>query len=283
MKTVDKLNLELKKPLAFIKIQTTGLNSESDRIIELSITKISKDGKKQTGTRKFNPGMPIPKTASDLNGITDEMVKDSPTFQEVASKIKEFLGDCDFIGFNIRNFDLKFLSEEFARANVEFTFYNRKIIDLSLIYHTMEPRDFRSAARFYCDEKVEFGTPLSSDFVNDTNLRIFNSMLETYSEKQYQDRKGNVYEFKKDIEVLNNLFNDNKGALDINGYIVLNADGKPVLNTGQKYKGQLFTIIAADKGYCDWFIKESNMPADTKLVFKKLIAKAEAAVVAENK
>ena len=283
MKTENKLNSSLKKPLAFIKIQTTGLNPETDRVVEMSITKVNTDGKIQTGTRRFNPGMPIPKAASDLNGITDDMVQNSPSFQDIAIKIKEFLGDCDFAGFNIKNFDLKFLSEEFARANVEFTFYNRKIIDLSLIFHAMEPRDFRSAAKFYCDENIEFGKPIPSENVNDSNIRILNSMIERYSDTQFKDKKGNVHEFKNDIEVLDTLFNDSKGALDMNGYIVLNADGKPVLNTGQKYKGQLFTTIVADKGYCDWFIKESNMPADTKLVFKKLIAKAEAAVTTESK
>lgn len=282
MKTENKFNLTIKKPVAFIKVHTTGLNPETDRIIEFSMAKVMPDGSVKSGTRRFNPGIPIPKEVIVFNGITDEMVKDSPTFQEVAQKINEFLGDCDFAGFSIRNFDLRFLSEEFNRAGIEFTVYGRNIIDLSVIYHSMEPRDFRTAAKYYCGSVIESGAPIPSEKVTNISIDILNSMCETYNNKNYVDKKGETHEFQSNIEVLNDLFNENKKSLDIKGHIILNENGKPVLNVGQQYKGRLLSEIAEDKKYCNWFIKESSMPADTKIIFKRIIAKVEAAAVANK-
>ena len=117
---MENLNLGRTKPLAFLKIQTTGMDSKKDRIIEVSITRVETDGKSKTGTRLINPEMPIPAEVTALNGITDDMVKDQPKFKELAANLSKFMEGCDFAGFNIENFDLKFLAHEFSRAGIEF-------------------------------------------------------------------------------------------------------------------------------------------------------------------
>lgn len=271
-----KLNLSYLKPLAFIKVQTTGLNSTTDRIIELSITRIDIDGQVKNGTRLINPEMPIPSEATALNGITDDMVKNEHKFKDIAAKMSEFLDGCDFVGFNISHFDLKFLSEEFNRAGIEFTLLGRKVIDISNIYHAMEPRDFSSAMSLYCDKKVE---KLSSKDTTQSYFELLNGMMAKYSGKQFVDKSGKSHGIEASVESINNLFNKNKKQLDIEGNIVLNEAGRPILTKG-KYKDKILSdVLLSDGDYYDWLINASTFPADTKLVIKKIYEKAKSVAV----
>ena len=274
----SNLKLSYVKPLAFIKIQTTGLNPSTDRIVELSITRVEIDGKTKTGTRLVNPGMAIPAEATKLNGITDEIVKSKPTFKEIADNINKFLEGCDFVGFNIAFFDLKFLSEEFNRAGVEFTLLGRKVIDLANIYHAMEPRDLAAAYSFYCGKTV---IDKNSESTNQMYFEIINNMMEKYSGKEYTDKSGQNHKIESTVESINNLFNKNKKQLDIEGNIALNDSGRPVFTKG-KYKDQVVSeALLKDKDYYEWLVDVSTFPADTKLVIKKIVEKAKAATIAK--
>lgn len=276
---MENLKLSYTKPLAFIKIQTTGLNPATDRIVELSITRIEKDGKSKTGTRLVNPGTPIPAEASKINGITDDMVKGKPTFKEIAENINKFLEGCDFVGFNIANFDLKFLAEEFNRAGVEFTLLGRKVVDLAGIYHAMEPRDLSAAYGFFCGKGTE--TQTNSETTVKMYFEILNKMMEKYSGKQYTDRSGKAHTIEATVESVHNLFNKNKKSLDIEGNIVLNESNRPVFTKG-KYKDQIVSeVLLKDKDYYEWIIDVSTFPADTKLVVKKIVEKAKSASISK--
>lgn len=273
-----KLNLSYVKPLAFIKVQTTGLNPSTDRIVELSITRVETDGKTKTGTRLVNPGMSIPAEVSAINGITDEIVKGKPTFKEIADNINKFIEGCDFVGFNIAFFDLKFLSEEFNRAGVEFTLLNRKVVDLANIYHAMEPRDLPAAISFYCNKTSE---KMSSEVTTQTYFEVINKMMEKYSGKNYTDKSGKSSKIESTVESINNLFNKNKKQLDIEGNIILNDLNRPVFTKG-KYKDQVVSdALLKDKDYYEWLVDVSTFPADTKLVIKKIVEKAKAAAIAK--
>lgn len=272
------LKLSYVKPLAFIKVQTTGLNPNTDRIIELSITRVETDGKVKTGTRLVNPGMAIPADVTKINGITDEMVKSKPTFKEIAENINKFLEGCDFVGFTIAYFDLKFLSEEFNRAGVEFTLLGRKVVDLANIYHAMEPRDLTAAYGFYCGKTAE---KQNSEGTTQMYFEILNNMMAKYSGKDYSDKSGQTHKIEPTVESINNLFNKNKKQLDIEGNIVLNDANRPVFTKG-KYKDQVVSeALLKDKDYYEWLVDVSTFPADTKLVIKKIVEKAKAAAIAK--
>lgn len=281
---MENLKVSYVRPLAFIKVQTTGLNPSSDRIVELSISKTDSNGKIQTGTRLVNPGITIPDDAIKLHGITNEMVKDKPEFKAIAENINNFLKDCDFVGFNISYFDLKFLSEEFNRAGVEFTILGRKVVDLANIYHAMEPRDLSAAYSFYCNKTIE---NKSSEQTTKMYFEILNKMMEKYAGNNFIDREGKEHKIEPTVDAINSLFNKNKKQLDLDGFIVLNESNRPVFSKG-KYgpkdgkPGQVVSdVLLTDKDYYEWLVEVSNFAPDTKLVIKKIVEKAKAAAIAK--
>src|SRR5512145_747658 len=147
--------LQLNKPIAFIDLETTGTNLGLDRIVEIAIVKLLADGTKIVKRKLINPEMPIPASSSDIHGITNEMVKDCPTFKQVAQELKQVLDGCDLAGYNSNRFDIPLLMEEFLRAQIEFDMKNRKLLDVQNIFHKMEPRTLSAAYKFYCNKTLE--------------------------------------------------------------------------------------------------------------------------------
>src|SRR5690348_5533389 len=147
--------LKLTKPLASIDLETTGVNPGTDRIVEIAIVKILTDGTRSVKRKLINPEMPVPKSSSDIHGITDEMVKDAPTFKQVAQELKQMLDGCDMAGYNSNRFDIPLLMEEFLRAGVDFDMRNRKLLDVQNVFHKMEPRTLGAAYKFYCNKTHE--------------------------------------------------------------------------------------------------------------------------------
>jgi DNA polymerase-3 subunit epsilon len=147
--------LQLTKPLAVIDLETTGMNLGSDRIIEIAIVKIMPDGKKIVKRKLLNPEMPVPAASSAIHGITDEMVKDAPTFKQVANELKQFIENCDLAGYNSNRFDIPMLAEEFMRIGLEFDSKGRKLVDVQRIFHLMEQRTLTAAYKFYCDKSLD--------------------------------------------------------------------------------------------------------------------------------
>jgi DNA polymerase-3 subunit epsilon len=145
----------LRRPIAIVDLETTGVAVETDRIVEIAVLRISPDGSKVRYVKRINPGIPIPPEATQVHGIGDEEVRNEPRFSELADKLVQFLDDCDIGGFNVAAFDLRILQSEFARAGVEFSVEGRAIIDVQRIYHMREPRDLSAAARFYLDAEHE--------------------------------------------------------------------------------------------------------------------------------
>lgn len=276
---MEQLKLGHTKPLAFIKIQTTGMDFKKDRIIEISFTRVDVDGTKKTGTRLINPEMPIPAEATRVNNITDEMVKTQPKFKEIAEGVSKFLEGCDLIGFSIENFDLKFLGEEFNKAGVEFGMMGRKIIDISKIYHAMEPRDLASAYSFYCDKKMPEKS--GSENITNTYFEIVNNMFEKYKGKEYVDKEEKSHIIEPTVESIHKIFNKNVTRFDINGNIVANEQGRPVFNFG-KHKGSIVSeLMLSNTDYYEWFMEVSEFPLDTKAIVKRIVERAKSASLAK--
>ena len=149
------MRLQLQRPIAFIDLETTGINISTDKIIEIAIVKILPDGSKVTKRKLLNPQMPIPESSTAVHGITDEMVKDAPTFKQVANELRQFLDNCDLGGYNSNRFDIPMLIEEFMRTGLDFSTEGRKMVDVQKIFHLMEQRTLSAAYRFYCDKCLE--------------------------------------------------------------------------------------------------------------------------------
>src|SRR4249920_2698405 len=147
--------LQLTKPLAFIDLETTGINLGTDRILEIAIVKITPDGKQAIKRKLTNPEMPIPKASSDIHGITDDMVASAPTFKQVSNEIKQFIENCDLAGYNSNRFDIPLLAEEFLRSGLEFDISTRRMVDVQKIFHVMEPRTLGAAFKFYCNKSLD--------------------------------------------------------------------------------------------------------------------------------
>ena len=273
------MNLKLHKPLCIFDLETTGINISKDKIIEICILKVFPDASRESKTWYVNPEMPIPAEATRVNNITDEMVKTQPKFKEIAEGVSKFLEGCDLIGFSIENFDLKFLGEEFNKAGVEFGMMGRKIIDISKIYHAMEPRDLASAYSFYCDKKMPEKS--GSENITNTYFEIVNNMFEKYKGKEYVDKEEKSHVIEPTVESIHKIFNKNVTRFDINGNIVANEQGRPVFNFG-KHKGSIVSeLMLSNTDYYEWFMEVSEFPLDTKAIVKRIVERAKSASLAK--
>ncbi|HUP13180.1 MAG TPA: 3'-5' exonuclease, partial [Niastella sp.] len=170
--------LQLKKPLAVIDLETTGVNLGSDRIVEIAIVKVQTDGTTQKKRKLINPEMPISETSRLIHGIDNNMVKDAPTFKQVANEIKQFLENCDLAGYNSNRFDIPLLAEEFLRVGLEFDFNNRRLVDVQKVFHMMEQRTLSAAYKFYCNKNLEGAHGAEVDAV--ATWEILQAQLEKY-------------------------------------------------------------------------------------------------------
>ncbi|MCZ2085576.1 MAG: 3'-5' exonuclease, partial [Flavobacteriales bacterium] len=148
------MNLKLHKPLCVFDLETTGTQVAKDRIVEISILKVNPDSSRESKTWLVNPGMPIPPETSAIHGITDEKVKDAPTFKEIASKVMDMISGTDLGGFNSNRFDVPLLAEELLRAGFDFDLSKFKLVDAQTIFHKMEPRNLTAAYQFYCKKEL---------------------------------------------------------------------------------------------------------------------------------
>ncbi|MFT3739710.1 MAG: 3'-5' exonuclease [Breznakibacter sp.] len=244
------MNLNLKNPIVFFDLETTGLNMTTDRIVEISILKIHIDGREESKTVKVNPGIPIPKQASDIHGIKDEDVKDCPTFKEVARSLANFMDKCDIGGFNSNKFDIPMLVEEFIRAGVDIDLMRRKFVDVQTIFHKMEKRNLGAAYKFYCGKTLENAHSAYADVV--ATYEVLKAQLDRYPE------------LKNDIDFLSSFSSHNKNA-DLAGRIIFNENNEEVFNFG-KYKGRkVEEVLDTDTGYYGWMMN-GDFPLNTKNV-----------------
>jgi DNA polymerase-3 subunit epsilon len=239
--------LQLIKPLAFIDLETTGVNLATDRIIEIAIVKVLPDGKRSVKRKLINPQKAIPKQSSDVHGITDEMVKDAPTFKEVAQELKQMLDGCDIAGYNSNRFDIPMLVEEFLRAEVDFDMKGRKLVDVQNIFHKMEQRTLSAAYKFYCNKILEGAHSAEIDATATHEILI--AQLERYPD------------LGTSIESVLKLIGEEPIVDFARRFIIEN--GVEVFNFG-KYKGRAIAeVLKIEPQYYDWMMK-GDFPQYTK-------------------
>ncbi len=254
------MNLNLKNPLAFFDLETTGTNITHDRIIEIAIVKFSPKGEKETLFQRINPGKPIPAENSLIHGIYDEDVKDAPYFKDVAKTFAKFLEGCDLSGFNIIRFDVPMLVEEFLRADINFDISKRKLIDSQKIFHLMEKRNLSAAYLFYCNKILENAHSAEADTL--ASYEILEKQVQKYWGMDVLDMRGNKLGIiENDMEVLHKLTLDK--LVDLAGRMIYNDEGIEVFNFG-KHKGKVvLDVLDKEPMYYDW-IMNGDFPLDTK-------------------
>lgn len=239
--------LKLQKPLAFIDLETTGVNLGADRIVEIAIVKVTPDEKKQVKRKLINPEMSIPVASSDIHGITDEMVQNAPTFKQVANEIKQFLDSCDLAGYNSNRFDIPLLVEEFLRTGLEFDLRGRRLLDVQRIFHMMEQRTLGAAYKFYCNKTLEDAHSAEADAT--ATWEILLAQTERYP------NIGNTVE-----ELVR--FTGEEEIVDLARRFVME-NGVEVFNFG-KHKGRpVADVLKAEPQYYDWMMK-GDFPLHTK-------------------
>ena len=240
--------LQLTKPLAFIDIEATGSNAATDRIVEIAIIKQLPDGSRTIKRKLINPQIPIPQVVCDIHGITDEMVKEAPTFKQAAQEIKQFLDGCDFSCYNAYRLDIPMLVEEFIRAGVEFEMKNRKLVDVQKIFHQMEQRTLAAAYKFYCNKLLDGAHGAEVDAA--ATAEILSAQLEKYPQL------GNNID-----SILKGIGEDN--IIDFARRFIFDDKGKEVFNFG-KHKGRpIADVLKTEPQYYDWMMK-GEFPMNTK-------------------
>jgi len=276
------MKLNLTKPLVVFDLETTGLDIVKDRIIQISYIKIAVDGTEERNNYFINPGRPIPSIVQELTHITDEMVKDAPTFKEMAPHFKEVFSGCDFAGYNSNHYDIPLLAEEFIRAGAEFDFSKCRFIDAMVIFRKMERRNLAAAYKFYCGRKMEEDFQAHrSDEDTEATWRVLQGQLDMYAPGKQDEPER---ELTNDMNWLHEFCrqNDNvdfagrfvwQEVKDGNGKAIIGDDGKPVkreaFNFG-KYKGMFVTdVLSRDTGYYGWMIN-GDFPNETKQTLTRI-------------
>lgn len=239
--------LQLTKPLAFIDLETTGINLATDRIIEIAIIKVLPDGKRSVKRKLINPQMAIPKQSSDVHGITDDMVKDAPIFKEVAHELKQMLDGCDIAGYNSNRFDIPMMVEEFLRADVDFDMKGRRLLDVQNIFHKMEQRTLSAAYKFYCNKNLDGAH--SAEIDASATHEILIAQLERYPD------------LGTSIDSVLKLIGEEPIVDFARRFIMEN--GVEIFNFG-KYKGKAVAdVLRNEPQYYDWMMK-GDFPQYTK-------------------
>ena len=242
--------LNLKKPIVFFDLETTGINIANDRIVEISILKIQPNGNKESKTWLVNPEIEIPKEASDIHGITNEKVVTEPTFKELATQVSDMIKGCDLAGFNSNRFDIPLLAEEMLRADVDFDMKNRVAVDVQVIFHKKEQRTLSAGYKFYCDQDLTNAHSAEAD--TNATYEILLAQLDKYED------------LENDIKSLSEFSTHQKRA-DFAGFIMFDEEDDEVFTFGKYKKKKVKDVLERDPGYYGW-IQKSDFPLYTKKV-----------------
>jgi DNA polymerase-3 subunit epsilon len=248
------MKLQLKKPLIFFDIETTGLNIMTDRIVEIAYLKVYPNGNEESKKMRINPLIHIHSESTDIHHISDDDVKDCPTFKEVAQSIANDFKGCDIAGYNSNHFDVPFLVEEFLRVGIDVDFENSRFIDVQVIFHKMEKRTLEAAYRFYCNKELIDAHSANAD--TQATYEVLMSQLDHYPELQ------------NDVEYLSKFTTYNRNV-DYAGRIVLDDNGVEVFNFG-KHKGKsVAEVFRVEPAYYSWMMN-GDFPLFTKKVITNI-------------
>ena len=256
------MNIQLEKPLCVFDLETTGLNISKDRIVQIAILKIHPSGKKEELNLLINPEMNISESNSAIHGVTNEMVKDAPSFKEAGNEIIKFIGDSDLAGYNSNKFDVPVLAEEFLRVDIDFDLSTKDCVDIQNIFHKMEQRTLVAAYKFYCSKELTNAHDAMADTI--ATWEVFEKQLE-----QYDNLQPNI-DFLADFS--RNSVHKN---IDFAGRLAINENNEAIYNFG-KHKGKTIKEISiSEPGYYGWML-EADFPRYTKKILLQEMEKIKA-------
>lgn len=248
--------LALKKPIIFFDLETTGIDPAKDRIVEIAMIKINPEATRDQYIKKLNPGIPIPKEASDIHGITDEDVKDAPQFKHIAHDLYQWMQGCDLGGYNSNKFDIPVLAEEFLRSNIDVDFTERKMIDVQQIFFKMESRSLTAAYKFYCQKTLENAHSAEADVM--ATIDVLEAQLDRYQELSHE------------VPALHK-FTGGEQFIDYAKRLVMK-DGQAIFNFG-KYKGmKVEEVFTKEPQYYDWMM-QADFTLHTKQKISEILNK----------
>ncbi len=248
------MRVKLDRPICFFDLETTGAKVGKDRIVEIAILRVDINNQESQKVWRINPEMDISFQATQVHGISNQMVEKEPNFAHYSNEIYQFIKGCDLAGFNAIKFDIPILVEELIRADIDFDFSRIRMIDSQVIYHKKEPRNLSAALKFYCDKDLENAHSALDDTI--ATYEVFKAQLD-----RYDDLEPNM-DFLSEYTKRNN-------NLDFAGKIRIDSDNDAIFAFG-KYAGQKVTdVFKSDKGYYSWIMK-GDFPEYTKKIFTKL-------------
>lgn len=251
------MKLNLQRPLVFFDLETTGTNTDNDRIVEICLIKVFPDGHDEERVYRVNPCIHIPDEASRVHGIHDEDVANEPTFAQLAATIQTFMDGCDWAGYNSNRFDVPMLVQEFYRAGIKIDTQSINMIDVQNIFYKKEPRTLIAALRFYCGQDLENAHSAMAD-----TRATYNVLMAQLD--RYQDDG----EIVNDVKSLANYtrMSDN---VDLAGKFVRNDSGVVVFNFGQHKGRPVAEVIKLNPGYYQWFM-DKDFPQNSKDVLARI-------------
>lgn len=250
------MKLNLTKPICFFDIESTGLSVVSDRIVQLAIIKLFPDDRAPEELNQLiNPGIPISQEAMEVHGITPKMLSNKPTFQQVAKKIYDFIGEADLAGYNSNRFDVPMLMEEFSRVGMEFSIQKRRLIDVQRIFYKMEPRTLKAALKFYCQKDFENAHDALADV--QATIDVFMGQLKKYENEDFQLDDGTVIPtpIRNDIQTIHDFTNDLNYA-DATQKFKYNKDGVIVFNFGKQSGLPVGETLSKDRNFYNWILNK---------------------------
>ena len=254
------MKLNLKVPLCFFDLETTGTNISQDRIIEIAVIKVMPNGETQRKTNVVNPTIPILPESTAIHGISNDDVKDKPSFKDLAKDYAKFFEGCDLSGFNILKFDVPVLVEEFLRAGVEFDYSRKRIIDSQKIFHLMEKRNLAAALQFYCQKDLKDSHTAEAD--TEACMDVLFAQIERYENQPVVDGLHKpLGTIKNDMDELNKLTSSD--TVDLSGRMTLNNKGEAVFNFGKHRGKPVLTVFKEEPSYYDWMMN-GDFTLDTK-------------------
>lgn len=248
------MQLNLDRPIIFFDLETTGTSVTSDRIVEISLIKVFPDGHTEEKSRRINPERHIPEESTAIHHITDDDVKDQPTFRQVAKSLHAMFEGCDIAGFNSNKFDVPLLIEEFGRAGLTFDVAGRHFVDVQGIFHKMEQRTLIAAYKFYCGKDLTDAHSASAD--TRATYEVLLGQLERYPD------------LKNDIASLSEFSSGGKNV-DLAGRMVYDDNHEPIFNFGKNKGRKVKDVVRHDPGFIQWIL-QGDFPKETKDQIRRL-------------
>lgn len=264
------MEFNIKRELIFFDVETTGLNVLKDRILQIGIIKYI-PGKTEAEELKMliNPGIPISEESMKVHGITPADVANKPTFQQVARKLFDFIGNADLGGYNSNRFDIPMLMEEFSRAGFDFDIENRRLIDVQRLFYKMEPRTLKAAYKYYCGKELEGAHDALADVR--ATVEVLKGQLERYKDQDYIDGDGNIIKNPviNDIQAIHDFTND-LNLIDVTQRLKYNDKGDIVFNFGKYINQSVKDVLSRDHQYFHWIL-DKDFSIQVKKTIKKIM------------